>query len=389
MDRAVNSRIMRATNRGLVFKKLVVEPGISRPRLAQSLNLTKMSISKIVAELLQRGLIQEEEKIISGEAHKNPVSLNLASGCPRIIGIQIQRKYCKAVLCDFRLNILDGRQVNFERKISLKRLKEALLSMTEELLAAGNVLGIGIGCVGPVDVEKGVIRNPPNFGDVKDFPVAQFMEEAFGLPAVLEHHYNCAALAEQYFGIGRGVRNFLYVGITRGVGMGAVVNGRLYSSFLGNVPEIGHISVDVHGRRCRCGGRGCLEQYVSVDVMERELEKLTGEKRPFREFCAMADRPEVMGYFDKIMEYLKTVLAGSVNLFRPELIIIGDEGKYFPDACVKALEDGVAKSHLYQDWWKVRVRKTDMDRDLLMASPAVGIMEKVFAGELLFDNMEE
>ena len=59
---------MRATNRGLVFKKLVVEPGISRPRLAQSLNLTKMSISKIVAELLQRGLIQEEEKIISGEA---------------------------------------------------------------------------------------------------------------------------------------------------------------------------------------------------------------------------------------------------------------------------------------------------------------------------------
>lgn len=389
MDRAVNSKTMRATNRGLVFKKLVVEPGISRPELTKSLKLTKMSISKIVAELLQRGLVQEEEKIISGEAHKNPVSLNLGCGCPRIIGIQIQRKYCRAVLCDFRLNILEDRQVNFEKKISLKVLKAALLSMTEELLAEGNVLGIGIGCVGPVDVEKGVICNPPNFGDVKDFPVAQFMEEAFGLPAVLEHHYNCAALAEQYFGIGRGVRNFLYLGITRGVGMGGVVNGRLYSSFLGNVPEIGHVSVDVHGRQCRCGGKGCLERYVSTDVMERELEKLTGLKRSFREYCAMTDRPEVMDYFCRIMEYLKTVLAGSVNLFRPELIIIGDQGKYFPDSCIRFLENQVAESHLYQDWWKVRICRTDMNRDLLAASSAMGIVEKVFAGELLFGTEEE
>lgn len=385
MDTIVNSKTMRKTNRGLVFKKLVMSSGISRPELTQSLNLTKMTISNIVTELLEKGLAVEQEKIILGEPHKNPISLNLSPSCPRIIGVQIQREYCRAVLCDFRLNIMDGREIKFEGQISLTRLKEALLDSVGELLKAGNILGIGIGCVGPVDVRTGVICNPPDFGDVKNFAVTEFMEKAFGLPVVLEHHYNCAALAELYFGMGQGVRNFLYLGVTRGVGMGAVVNGKLYSTLLGNVPEVGHVSINYRGRLCRCSNRGCLEQYVSTDVIVRELENITGEKRSFREYCGMTDRPEVMDYFYFLMDYMKTVLSGSVNLFRPELIIIGDEGKYFPEKCIKYLEEEVNRSNLYQEWWKVRIARTGMKRDLLLASPAIGIMEKVFEGGLLFD----
>lgn len=385
MDTTVNSKTMRKTNRGLVFKKLVLSSGISRPELTRELNLTKMTISNIVTELLHRGLAQEEEKIILGEPHKNPVSLNLSPSCPRIIGIQVQREYCRAVLCDFRLNIIDSKEEQFTGSISLEGLKNALRKIVSGLLQAGNILGIGIGCVGPVDVGAGIICNPPNFGDIRNFPVVEFLEGEFGLPVVLEHHYNCAALAEQYFGRGKNIGNFLYVGVTKGVGMGAVVNGRLYSSLLGNVPEIGHISIHWKGRLCRCGMRGCLERYISTDVVSEELEKVTGEKKKFREYCQMTDQPEVMDYFFMQMDYLKTVLTGSVNLFRPELIIIGDEGKYYPDECIEYLEGEVNRSNLYQEWWQVKVAKTGMNKDLLLASPAIGIMEKVFAGELLFD----
>lgn len=380
----MNNQIVRKTNRGRVFKKLVMSSGISRSELAQSLNLTKMSISNIVTEFLNMGLIEEQEKIILGEPHKNPISLNLSPSCPRLIGVQIQREYCKAVLCDFRLNILDSMEVRFDQ-ISLKGLQDALLKMVGKLLESGNILGIGIGCIGPLDVQLGKIGSPPNFGDIKNFAVVEFLEQAFGLPVVLEHHYNCAALAEHYFGISQNANSFLYLGVTKGVGMGMVVNGKLYSSLMGTVAEIGHISLNNRGRICRCGNRGCLERYVSTDVIVEELTKLTGEKKPFREYCRMTEDDNIMEYFYRVMDYMKVVLSGSVNLFRPELIVIGDEGKYFPSACIRYLEEEINRSNLYQEGWHVEVKKTGMNRDLMLVSSAIGILERVFSGELLFE----
>lgn len=99
----------------------------------------------------------------------------------------------------------------------------------------------------------------------------------------------------------------------------------------------------------------------------------------------MIDNTEILRYFYGIMDYLKVALAGSVNLFRPQMIIIGDEGKHFPQACIDYLEEEVNRITIYKEWWHVKIRKSSMNNDLLLASAAMGIIEKVFQGELLFD----
>lgn len=379
-----NSLTVKKMNRGHVLKQLVMNEGISRADLAKSLGLTKMTISNIVSELIEKDLIVEQEKMILGEPHKNPIRLNLSEKCPKIIGIQIQRKYCKAVLCDFRLNMIDSAEIRFQ-KVNLHVLKESLLQLIDRMIEKGNILGIGIGAIGPLDIENGVICNPPNFGDVKNFPVVEFIQKKYHLPVVMEHHYNCAALAESYWGMGSGISNFIYLGITNGVSMGGVVDGKLYSDFLHTVTEIGHMSIKYNGRSCRCGNRGCLERYISSDVMEEELRRLTGLDLSYREFCEMTDNQQVVDYFYKEMDYLLVALITITNIFKPARIIIGDDGKYLPDSCIAYLEEEVKKRSLYKQWWNVEIRKTGVNKDLLLASPAIGVIEKVFKGDLLFE----
>lgn len=385
MSTTINSTTMKKINRGLVFKNLVMNPEMSRAELARKLPLTKMTITNIVTEFLEKELIVEQEKIILGEPHKNPIRIDLSEKCPRIIGVQIQRSYCKAVLTDFRQNVLESREVQYE-EICLDMLKEVLNTLIGELLKNGNVMGIGVGSIGPIDSLNGIICSPPNFGDIQDFAIVDYLENKFHIPVVLEHHYNCAVLAEHYFGTAIENNNLIYLGITQGVGMGGLVKGKLYSSFFGNNMEIGHVSVEREGKLCRCGNRGCMETYVSTNIMTEELRRLTGEKKSFREFCQTKDHPEITEYFFRVMDYLKVALIDCMNMFQPEMIIIGDDGYYLPDECIQYLEKEVNRIHLYRKQLYVRILKTSIrDNELLTASATMGVIEKVFQGELLFD----
>lgn len=385
MSTTINSTTMKKINRGLVFKNLVMNPEMSRAELARKLPLTKMTITNIVTEFLEKELIVEQEKIILGEPHKNPIRIDLSEKCPRIIGVQIQRSYCKAVLTDFRQNVLESREVQYD-EICLDMLKEVLNTLIGELLKNGNVMGIGVGSIGPIDSLNGIICRPPNFGDIQDFAIVDYLENKFHIPVVLEHHYNCAVLAEHYFGTAIENNNLIYLGITQGVGMGGLGKGKLYSSFFGNNMEIGHVSVEREGKLCRCGNRGCMETYVSTNIMTEELRRLTGEKKSFREFCQTKDHPEITEYFFRVMDYLKVALIDCMNMFQPEMIIIGDDGYYLPDECIQYLEKEVNRIHLYRKQLYVRILKTSIrDNELLTASATMGVIEKVFQGELLFD----
>lgn len=376
---------MKKINRGSVLKEIVLSHGTTRVELTKKLSLSKMTITNIIAEFLEKGFVEEKEKLMLGVAHKNPIRLEISGNCPKIIGVQIQRSYCKAVLTDFYLNILESREVYFD-SLDTSVLKDTLEKLIRELVKSGNVLGIGIGSIGPIDTKKGVICNPLDFGEIKDFAIVDYLKEKFQMPVVLEHHYNCALLAEHYFGDAKDIGNIIYLGITRGVGMGGMIDKRLYSDFFGCITEIGHVSIENNGRLCRCGNRGCLETYVSTDVMLKELKKLTGKEMTFQEFCAHTEDCEIMNYFYSIMRYLRNACVSCVNMFKPQMIILGDEGIYLPDACVAYLEEELNRFHMYQGDLNVKIRKTSIKSpEILTASAAMGLMEKVFQGELLFE----
>jgi len=185
---------------------------------------------------------------------------------------------------------------------------------------------VGIGCGGPLDAEHGVLLAPPHLPGWHDVPVTELAEQAFGLPVALENDATAAAAGEHRYGAGSGTRHMVYLTISTGVGGGIVIDGRLYRGATGNGGELGHVTVDCVGRLCRgCGRRGCLEAYVSgTSIMERAHEAgLEGATAADVAAAARAGDPVASEVWDETTNFLACGLTSIVNLFEPELVVVG------------------------------------------------------------------
>lgn len=138
-------------------------------------------------------------------------------------------------------------------------------------------LGIGVGAPGPLDREKGLVIVAPNLG-WRDFPLRDRIVTRLGLPATLDNDANCATVGEWWLGAARGGRNVVGMTIGTGIGGGLILNGELYHGSSDVAGEIGHTTIDVNGRHCKCGNYGCLEAYASGPaIATRAREALVRE----------------------------------------------------------------------------------------------------------------
>jgi glucokinase len=226
-------------------------------------------------------------------------------------------------------------------------LATVLARMVESLDAAlaragverEQLAGLGIASPGAVDVERGVVPNAPQLPGWQDVPLARLMAERVGVPALLENDASAAALGEHRFGAGRGTRHMLYITVSTGLGGGIIIDGQLYRGKSGAAGELGHMIIDIDGPPCGCGARGCLEALASGTAIARTgerlaesgdspvLARLRGQEGPVT--AEMMKRAADMGdaasreVFREAGHYLGVALAGYVNIFDPEAIIVG------------------------------------------------------------------
>jgi glucokinase len=226
----------------------------------------------------------------------------------------------------------EGPEAGLERLFALGR------RVAEESGARwSRVAAVGIACGGPLDAQAGTLLAPPHLPGWRDVPIVDLAQRAFERPAVLENDATAAAAAEHRHGAGVGVRTMLYLTISTGVGGGIVVDDRLYRGSTGNGGELGHVTVELHGRPCRgCGRRGCLEAYVSgTSIAERAREALAGSdgasslaslaEPSSRDVAAAAAAGDALAaaVWEETVEALACGLCSLVNVFEPELIVIG------------------------------------------------------------------
>ncbi|MEQ1856019.1 MAG: ROK family protein [Longimicrobiales bacterium] len=200
------------------------------------------------------------------------------------------------------------------------------------------VIGVGVGCPGPLDLATGRIIDTPNLGWA-DYPIRDRIAERLGLAATLDNDANCAAYGEWWQGAGRGARHVVGVTIGTGIGGGFIVDGRLVRGASGVAGELGHIVIDVDGRRCACGNQGCLEAYASgtsIAARAREGIEAGQESEVARLVDGDLTRITALTVYDALLlgdRYARTVmletaaflgagLASVVNLFNPEVIVV-------------------------------------------------------------------
>ena len=275
-----NLRKSSAHNRGLVLQLAATGEAVTRIELARQTGLTKMTISNIVSEFLEKGLLEECEEKLTQNCGRNPICLKVSGLAPKIVGLLIFRSRLETVLCDLRLQILRRARWDFTE---LDR--ESLISRSCDLIdqvSAGEerILGIGVASIGPVNMKEGMILNPPRFFGISHVPVVEELRKRYPWPVCLDHDSNSAAQAEKLFGVGKKVQDFLFLEVTDGIGSGIVSNGEVIHNSRGYAPEIGHISIHGDGELRQSGLSGTV---CGRQCCERAALPGTGDPGGFRE----------------------------------------------------------------------------------------------------------
>ena len=380
----INNNNLKQQNRGMILKLIATGECSSRIEIAKCSGLTKMSVTNIVSEFMELGIVEEQDVEPTGGQGRNPICITISQKAPKLIGLFIHRDSCTAVLCDLRLQIQKKAVVKITEENSGRLLEKMYEVIDAVMPAEDKVVGIGVGAVGPVDIRRGMILNPPNFFGIRDFEVTAPLYERYRLPVYLDSQYNCAALAEKYFGIGKRYHDFVFLGITNGIGSGIICDDRIFRNSHGLTSEIGHISIDWKGERCSCGNRGCLEMYAGARVIEKVLCECTGERKSFREFCWKADELGERGdaIFRKMMDSIACALTSLVNLMNPQAVIVGHEGFWLPDVWLKYLEKEINKMQLSRDYRSIVIRKSSFEEEAHLRGCVCTVLNKVFEGEI-------
>lgn len=216
---------------------------------------------------------------------------------------------------------------------ALQRIEAMLRRALEE--CGRGIEGIGIGSTGPIDPETGVFGEVGTLPGWLGSPLATDLERAFGVPVRVENDADAAALGEAAWGAGRGRRTLVYVTVSTGIGVGLLLDGRIYRGAGGAHPEIGHHVIDECGPACYCRAHGCWESLASGPAMEAWMEstrrtngaagRIPNEALTARRICELArqgDAPARQAV-ERGAHYLGLGLANLVTVFSPDMIALG------------------------------------------------------------------
>lgn len=386
----INLEEIRKTNRLLILRLLCSGNGLSRTDLTQMTGLAKMTVSNITAELLSAGLI-EELAAERQRAGRPAIRLGLTRHSPAEVGLFLGRDSCTGIGATMDMEILS--QVAFslgpgENANSLLDKMESAIRYLIQHCDGREVFGVGIAAMGPLDYARGELMTPPNFYNIRHVAMAETLRERLGLPVFLANDMDVSAAVEKLYGKCVNMRNFVYVGLTNGVGAGLILNNSLFRGHHGFAGELGHMTIDSDGPLCNCGNRGCLETYVSVPrILQRFRRELGREFESFGELCAFCEQDQAgAALLDSLLEKLSTALVNLCNLTDPEAIIIGHSGALLTDSQLSSIERWVNQGILAKGLSKVQVLRSAFGTQASLYGAAALPLQQVFEGKLCYEK---
>ncbi|PKP75383.1 MAG: XylR family transcriptional regulator [Alphaproteobacteria bacterium HGW-Alphaproteobacteria-6] len=329
-----------------IFERVRAAGFIPRVQVAKDLSVSPASVTTLTSELIDLGLLEEvspqrDSDLGAGPGRGRPaVALGVRAAAHLVAGIKLSDREHTAVIVDFAGNLVADeampRQPGAMELSGLIAATETLLTRVCDRAGIGRaaLTAIGLGVPGFVQSSSGVVHWSPVLA-ARHVPLAATLSAHLGLPVHVDNDANLVTLAELWFGAGRQLSDFAVVTIEHGVGMGLVLNHRIYRGAQGLGMELGHTKVQLDGALCRCGQRGCLEAYVADYALAREantaLNWTSREAQSVNILLeslydhAKAGNGAARSIFRRAGRYLALGLANVVNLFDPELIILSGE----------------------------------------------------------------
>jgi N-acetylglucosamine repressor len=264
-------------NRDLVLRIVFENPTISRADIARATKLTRATVSDLVANLIDEGLVEE---VGYGESigGKLPILLSLVPDSRYIVGLNLAQDKFIGAIVNLRGEIKETVEMPVPGRDGQQAL-EHVYHILDRLVKSTwkPIVGIGVGTPGLVHTQDSVIVNAVNL-DWQDLPLANLLEDRYNLPVSVMNDSQANAIGEfVYGGEYEAESNLIVLNLRQGIGAGILINGRLYQGDGGGAGEIGHVVVQENGRLCRCGSRGCLETVASANAVVERAKSLAAE----------------------------------------------------------------------------------------------------------------
>lgn len=328
-------RDLRRGNRSVLLTKLFVDGSGSRQELAQATGLSQATVSNVIGELIADGIVAEAG-LVDSDGGRPRTLLRIVPDHCHVVGVDVGETRVQVERFDLAMRMRaraelplasGGREVT---EVVGRVVAGIHTVLTDPVVDPDTeVLGVGIGVPGIV------ARGPRLLVDSQAagwhaVPLVDLVRTDVPLPVYVDNGAKTLGLAEMWFGTGRGSRDAVVALLGSGVGASVIVGGVTYRGTTGSAGEWGHTTVVVGGRRCRCGARGCLEAYIGAGaILDRYRALRRGRPAPARdEESALADllaadTAAAGRVLDEVIDYLGAGLANLVNLFNPQLIIVG------------------------------------------------------------------
>lgn len=356
-----NSSTSRALNRRLILNLLRRHGPVSRAEIATITGLSPAAVTFVVAELVEETLIVERAAV-TGATGRRPVPIDINYEAHLAFGFKLNADGIDCVLTDLATNPLVTWHAPIPNTSPDGMIGTILGAIPRMLAESGRpqsaVMGIGVSIPGEVDARGGVCLQSPRFG-WRNLAFGQLLGERVHVPVWIDDDVNAFAVAQKLFGAGRNHRHFAALAVGTGVGSSLVIDGEIYHGARSVAGKFGHITSVPGGRLCECGRHGCLMAHAAEPFMLETWRARSGAAAASRaDFAAAveAEAPEAMAILDEAGARIGRHLADLVNLFDPEVIVVGGEAVQFGEALIgpirRAMEDSVffSKPELLPDW---------------------------------------
>ncbi len=260
----------------------------------------------------------------------NQLTNHYANMKTNIIAIDLGGTNLKIAVLNLRFQIKDKQVLNTRSFKNKEELICAISGAVDGILKRNSllkhdVLGLGLGLPGPIDVENGLVHFFPNIPGWKKVRLKEILERKTGLPVFIDNDANLMSLAEFTLGAGKGFSNVVCLTLGTGVGGGIIIDGKLYRGSNFAAGELGHMPVNERGPKCNCGGNACLESYIGNKRIMRQVKKSFGRDISLEEVSRLAKKrnSQAEEIWYNVAIHLGTCLSGVVNLLNPDAIVIG------------------------------------------------------------------
>ncbi|UOQ87480.1 ROK family transcriptional regulator [Gracilibacillus salinarum] len=357
---------MKSLNKSIILNKIRTSGSISRAQIAKETQLTPPTVGTIVKELLEQGLIKESQ-LGASQGGRKPTMLVLNTTGFYIIGIDVGPEDIQFVISDLSGDIIDGQEQPLTTGIQKQDFLQMLLDVVTQLIQKHSSLqfiGIGVAMHGVVDADQGISIFAPNL-NLRDVAIKQHLEAHFDMDVKVENDAKALALGEAWFENKTTHSSMIAVNVGRGIGAGIVIDGKLFSGEHGIAGEIGHMMIDLKGKRCTCGNDGCLQTIASGPAIgERAMELLRqGNPSLLSEYpepitaelvhqAAVEEDQLAKDILKEAGSYLGIALTNLIHVCNPSSIIIGggvaQAGDFILDPIVQTIQSRAISNQAQQ-----------------------------------------